>query len=368
MFGRIRALIIKEFLAILRDKKSRFVLIVPPLIQLFVFSFAVTQEAKNLTLAVLDQDRGRPAWELQQDFTAAKTFSRVIFLQHPSQVAPTIDEQRAIAVLWIPQDFSRKLKAGKGATASLVLDGRKTNAAQLVQGYSLRIMNAFAARQHRRGLAGGEAQLAVRNWFNPNLDFKWFTVPSLVCILTTLIGLLVTGLSVAREREMGTFDQLLVSPLRPVEILIGKAVPALLIAIAEGSLLVLAAAWLLGVPFTGSLPLLYGGMSVFLAAIIGVGLFISSLSMTQQQAILGTFLFMVPAVTLSGFASPIENMPDWLQTLTYANPLRYFMVISRGLFLKDLPAALVWSQTWPMALIAVVTLPAAAWLFKRRIE
>ena len=369
MFGRIRALVIKEFLAILRDKKSRFVLVIPPLIQLFVFSFAVTQEAKNLTLAVLDQDRGRPAWELQQDFSATRsTFSRVIFLQHPSQVAQTIDEQRAIAVLWIPQDFSRKLEAGKGATASLVLDGRKTNVAQLVQGYSLRIMNAFAARQHRRGAAGGEAQLAVRNWFNPNLDFKWFTVPSLVCILTTLIGLLVTGLSVAREREMGTFDQLLVSPLRPVEILIGKAAPALLIAIAEGTFLVLAAVFLLGVPFTGSLLLLYGGMSVFLAAIIGVGLFISSLSTTQQQAVLGSFLFMVPAVILSGFASPIENMPGWLQTLTYADPLRYFMVIARGVFLKALPATLVWDQSWPLALIAAVTLSAAAWLFKRRME
>lgn len=369
MFGRIRALVIKEFLAILRDKRSRFVLIIPPLIQLLLFSFAVTQEAKNLTLAVLDQDRGRPAWELQQDFAAASTFSHVVFLQHSSQVAQVIDEQRAIAVLWIPQDFSRKVEAGKGATVSFILDGRKTNSSQLVQGYALRIMNAFDAKQRRGAVgAGGVATLEVRNWFNPNLDFRWFTVPSLVCILTTLIGLLVTGLSVAREREMGTFDQLLVSPLRPAEILIGKAVPALLIAIAEGSLLVLAAVWFLGVPFTGSLLLLYGGMSVFLAAIIGVGLFISSLSMTQQQAILGTFLFMVPAVILSGFASPIENIPAWLQTLTYANPLRYFMVIARGLFLKDLPATLVWSQTWPMALIAAVTLSAAAWLFKRRME
>ena len=367
MFGRIRALVVKEFLAILRDKRSRFVLIVPPLIQLFVFSFAVTQEAKNLTLAVLDEDRGRPAWELQQDFSAASTFSRVIFLQHPSQVAQTIDEERAIAVLWIPQDFSRKVEAGRGATASLILDGRETNAAQVVQGYALRIMNAFAARRPHRG-AAGEALLTVRNWFNPNLDFRWFTVPSLVCILTTLIGLLVTGLSVAREREMGTFDQLLVSPLRPVEILVGKAVPALLIAVAEGSFLVLAAVFLLRVPFTGSLLLLYGGMGVFLAAIIGVGLFISSLSMTQQQAVLGSFLFMVPAVILSGFASPIENMPAWLQTLTYADPLRYFMVIARGLFRRDLPAALVWSQAWPLALIAAVTLSAATWLFKRRME
>jgi ABC-2 type transport system permease protein len=228
-------------------------------------------------------------------------------------------------------------------------------------------MRAYLADINADGMAG-RVSLEQRNWFNPNLDFKWFTVPSLVCILTTLIGLLVTGLSVAREREMGTFEQLLVSPLHPLEILIGKALPALLVAILDGTLIVLAAVWVLGVPLNGSLMLLYAGMAVFLAAIIGVGLFISSLSMTQQQAVLGAFLFMVPAVILSGFASPIENMPDWLQTVTYGNPLRYFMTIVRGVFLKDIPASLVWEQTWPMAIIALCTLSAATWLFKRRME
>ncbi|WP_225071473.1 ABC transporter permease [Desulfuromonas sp. CSMB_57] len=364
MFGRIHALLIKELLAILRDRKSRFILIVPPLVQLLVFSFAATQEVNNLTLAVLNLDRGRPAWQLEQRFSAASPFRRIIRLQHPSQVAATLEGQQALAVLWIPADFSVNLATGRPARAGFLLDGRRTNAAQIVQGYARRIMTELALEDSRRQPA---VALEVRHWFNPNLEFRWFTVPSLVCILTTLIGLLVTGLSVAREREMGTFDQLLVSPLQPLEILAGKALPALLVGVAEGSLIVLAAVLLLGVPFNGSVLLLYGSMTVFLAAIIGVGLFISSLSMTQQQAVLGAFLFMVPAVILSGYASPIENMPDWLQSLTLANPLRYFMIIVRGLFLKELPAARVWSQTWPMGVIALVTLSAATWLFRRRL-
>ncbi|AMV70965.1 ABC transporter permease [Desulfuromonas carbonis] len=367
MFGRIYTLIVKELLALLRDKKSRFVLIVPPLVQLFVFSFAATMEVDNQTLAILNLDRGRPAQVLAARFAAASNFRTILPLQRPEQVVPLIDRQQAIAVLSIPADFSANLAAGRPAPVSFIVDGRKTNAAQIVQGYAQRIVNQYRA-EVTSGVGPPAVELVVRNWFNPNLTFRWYTVPSLVCILTTLIGVLVTALSVAREREMGTFDQLLVSPLHPLEILAGKALPALLVAVAEGSFMILAAVVLLRVPFEGSLLLLYASMVVFLAAVIGVGLFISALSMTQQQAILGTFVFLVPAIILSGFATPIENMPEWLQLLTYANPLRYFMVVVKGIFLKDIGAALVWSMTWPLALIAAVTLGSATWLFRRRME
>lgn len=367
MISRIRALIIKELLAILRDRKSRMILIVPPLMQLFIFAFAATQEVKNQTLAVLNLDRGAAARSLEQDFTAAATFSQILRLQRASEIPEVINRQQAIAVLSIPQDFSRNLERGQPATISFLLDGRKTNAAQIVQGYASRIVNAFQKRQQRPGQPAG-ITLEARNWFNPNLDFKWFTVPSLVCILTTVIGLVVTGLSVAREREMGTFEQLLVSPLHPLEILAGKALPALLVAMLEGGLIVTVAVFLLQIPLHGSLALLFGAMAVFLLAIIGVGLFVSSLSMTQQQAVLGSFLFLVPAVILSGFASPVENMPHWLQTISYGNPLRYFMTLVRGIFLKDIPAEVVWSLTWPMAIIATITLSLAAWLFRKRME
>ena len=367
MLNRILALLIKELLANLRDKRGRLVLIVPPLVQLFIFSFAATQEVKNQTLAILNLDRGRPALTLERDFAAAATFGAVLHLQRAEEIPEVIDRQQAIAVLWIPEGFSRELKRGGTAQANFILDGRKTNAAQIVQGYAMRILDDYRAEWSAQGQAGG-VLLESRNWFNPNLDFRWYTVPSLVCILTTVVGLLVTGLSVAREREMGTFEQLLVSPLKPLEILIGKALSALLIAMVEGAFIVLVGVTVLGVPMNGSLPLLFGGMAVFLLAIIGVGLFVSSLSMTQQQAVLGAFMFLVPATILSGFASPIENMPHWLQTLSFANPLRYFMAIVRGIFLKDVTAAVVWAQTWPMAVIACVTLSLATWLFKRRME
>ncbi|MDY0269308.1 ABC transporter permease [Trichloromonas sp.] len=367
MVNRIIALLVKELLANLRDKRSRLVLIVPPLLQLFIFSFAATQEVKNQTLAILNLDHGRPALTLERDFAAAATFGAVRHLQRAEEIAEVIDRQQAIAVLWIPEDFSRELERGGTAQASFILDGRKTNAAQIVQGYAMRILDAYRDEWSAQGRAGG-VRLEPRNWFNPNLDFRWYTVPSLVCILTTVVGLLVTSLSVAREREMGTFEQLLVSPLQPLEILIGKALPALLIAIVEGAFIVLVGVNVLGVPLNGSLPLLFASMAIFLLAIIGVGLFVSSLSMTQQQAVLGAFLFLVPATILSGFASPIENMPHWLQIFSFANPLRYFMTISRGIFLKDVSAAVVWAQTWPMAIIACVTLSLATWLFKRRME
>lgn len=367
MLNRIRALIIKELLALLRDKKSRIILIVPPLVQLFIFSFAATQEVNNQTLAILNLDRGRPALTLVQEFTAASTFSKVIPLHHGDEIASVIDQQQAIAALRIPQDFSRKLLSGQLAQVEFILDGRKTNAAQIVQGYAQGIITNYRARLNNRGRPP-QIKILARSWFNPNLNFRWYTVPSLVCILTAVIGLLVTGLSVAREREMGTFEQLLVSPLHPLEILLGKAIPALLVALMEGAFIVVLGVFVLQVPLNGSVLLLFASLTVYLLAIIGVGLFVSALSMTQQQAVLGAFMFLVPAVILSGFASPIENMPHWLQTVSAANPLRYFMTIVRGIFLKDISPAIVWNQTWPMAIIACINLGAATWLFKKRME
>jgi ABC-2 type transport system permease protein len=367
MLNRIKSLIVKELLALLRDKKSRSVLIFPVFVQLFLFSFAATQEAKNLTLGVLNLDRGAAGFELIHRFTAASIFSRVIVFQSPAQATEAINDQKVNAVLWLPEDFSRNVADHAKAMASLILDGRKTNTAQIVQGYASRILTSYKSQY--LGEADSEpAAIEVRNWFNPNLDFLWYTVPSLVCILTTLITMLVTGLSVARERELGTFDQLLVSPLRPIEILAGKAIPALLVVTIEGGFIILIGVFILHIPFNGSLALLYGALVVYLCSIIGIGLFISSLAMTQQQAVLGTFIFITPAIMLSGFASPIDNMPEWLQTLTLANPVRYFQVIIRGIFLKDMTPSMVWSELWPLIVISVVTLSAATWLFKHRME
>lgn len=367
MLTRLRALIIKELLNILRDPKSRTVLIVPPIIQIFVFSFAMTMEAKNVHLGVLNLDAGRAGFELVQRFKEARTFTRIVPLEGRFEIQPVLDAQRVLAVLVVPVDFSRRLEAGRATAVQLLLDGRKTNTAQIVRGYAQRILDGFLA-DRGPGTATRPAVMLTRNWFNPNLEFMWYTVPSLICILSTVISLILTALSVAREREMGTFEQLLVSPLQPFEILVGKALPALFLALCSASLLLAIAIFVFRIPFQGSLALLYGALVIFLTSIVGIGLFISSLSMTQQQAILGAFVFMPPAVILSGFATPIENMPPWLQEVTLVNPLRWFLIIVRGIFLKDMPAADVLANTLPMVAIAVATLTAATWLFKRRME
>lgn len=369
MLRRIAALIVKEILAVIRDAKSRGVLIVPPIVQLLIFSFAATLDVKNVSVGILNKDNGAQSYELIERFRGSPTFNEIIYLSSVADITEVIDTQKVVMVIHFDELFSRNLKAGKRADLQVILDGRKSNTAQIVQGYAANIISQYNqdyARQAEIKLQ--QTEIVPRNWFNPNLLYYWFNVPNLCGILTMLIGLALSALSVARERELGTFDQLLVSPIKPIEILIGKSVPAILIGMIEGTLIIAAAVFLFKIPFTGSIWLLYFSMFVFISSIVGVGLFISSLSMTQQQAILGSYVFMSPAVLLSGFATPIENMPVWLQHATVINPLRYFLVIVKGVFLKAMPMDIVLQNTWPMAIIAVFTLTCATWLFRRRLE
>jgi len=366
---RILFLIVKELLAVWRDRRSRMILIVPPIVQLLVFAFAMTQEVTAVRMVVLNRDLGEPSRELVARFAGSTYFASVRPAQGQAAARSALDASDAILVLEIGDDFSRNLAAGAPAQVGLLLDGRRSNAAQIAEGYAEQIITRFnddlLADAHRRQ---PPTVVVARTWFNPNLTARWGTVPALIGALTMLLGMVVTALSVARERELGTFEQLLVSPLQPYEILVGKAVPAFLIGIGEASAILAIAVFGLGVPFVGSVALLYAGMATYLVAVIGVGLFISSLVSTQQQAILGAFTFFAPAVLLSGFVTPLENMPDWLQPLTLVDPMRYFTVIARGLFLKAMPAAEVAHNLWPMALIAGFTLSAAAWLFGRRLQ
>ncbi len=218
----------------------------------------------------------------------------------------------------------------------------------------------------RQGQRGPPAVLRTRAWYNEDLNSRWFIVPGIVGLLTLVVTLVVTALSVAREREQGTFDQLLVTPLRPVEILIGKALPGVLIGVLEASFIIALAVLWFDIPLRGSVGALYVGVLLFLLSAVGVGLMISAISVTQQQAVLGAFLFLVPAVILSGFATPIANMPEVVQWLTYLDPLRYFLVVVRGVFLEGDGYSLLWNQYWPMAIIGVVSLAAAGWLFRHR--
>lgn len=369
MLERILTLIYKEILAVWRDPKSRIILVVPPLVQLFVFAFAATLDVKNVSLGIWNRDNGEQGIELTQRFRGSPLFSYITYLQSPTEVASFIDNQKGIMVLSIDEQFSRNLDARKPANVEFILDGRRSNTTQIVAGYSASIIDQFSrdlAKEKR--LPQQNTDLFPRNWFNPNLLYYWFIVPSLSGILTMLVAITVTALTIARERELGTFDQLLVSPLEPIEILIGKTVPAVIIGMIEGSVIITAAIWIFQIPFTGNLLYLYLHMFIFIMAVVGIGLFVSSLCSTQQQAILGSFLFISPAVLLSGFATPIENMPTWLQPFTYLNPLRYYLIVVKGVFLKALPFAIVWHNTWPLLIIGAFTLTFATLFFRRRLE
>ncbi|MBI5520515.1 MAG: ABC transporter permease [Desulfovibrio sp.] len=366
---RVKALVIKELLAVLRDRKSRTVLILPPLLQLTIFAFAATLEVKNIELAVLDKDGGKAATELVQRFSGSPYFKRVYPLRAQGGVAPALEDEKAMAVLVLEEGFSRDVAAGRPASAQILLDGRRSNAAQIVQGYAQRIVEQYNRDLvERYGLAPPPATLVARNWFNPNLDYLWFTVPNLIGMLTMVVALIVTALSVARERELGTFDQLLVSPLSPREILAGKTLPAMILGAVESVLIVTVAILVFGIPCEGSLLVLALAMVLFLLSVVGFGLFISSLCNTQQQAILGTFTFMMPATLISGFATPIETMPAFLQVVSLANPMRHFLVAVRGIMLKGMPLSTVLATIWPLAVIAVVTLSLAGWFFRKGLK
>lgn len=369
MLHRIVSLIFKELIGLWRDPKTRISLLMPPLIQLLIYTFAATLDVKNVSIGILNRDNGEQGFELVQRFHGAPTFTHITYLQGVEEITPFLDQQKGVMVVSLDQQFSRNLDAKKGAEVQLILDGSKSNTAQIIAGYARTIINQFnddnaaKAEIHQQNV-----ELIPRNWFNPNLLYYWYNIPSLVATLSMVTCLIVTSISVARERELGTFDQLLVSPLIPFEILVGKIVPGIIIGTLEGLLLFTVGVFFFKVPFTGSFSLFVLALLIFIGSIGGIGLFLSSLCATQQQAMLGTFMVMSPSVMLSGFATPIENMPYWLQPFTYVIPLKYMLIISKGVFLKDMPASIVWNNLWPLAIIACCTLILAGWFFRRRLE
>lgn len=364
---RLRAMITKELWALMRDPSSRIVLFVPPLLQLFVFSLATTLEVRNFDIGILDRSGGPAAVELISQVAGSPNVGKIVTLRSAKDLRDAIDNRQVIAALVLEPDFDAAVARGETATAGVILDGRRSNAAQIVSGYLQRIAAATGAtlRPLPPDPAAGSV---VTNWFNPNLLYLWFTLPGLIVIIGLVSGVAVTAQSVAREREMGTFDQLMVSPLRVHEILIGKMTPPLVVGLFNATVFLFAAQFVFGVPFTGSVWLFYLALFVFLLALIGVGMFISAASATQQQAFLGSFLATVPLILLSGYASPVDNMPAWLQVVSLANPARWFLDIVVGVFLKAMPAMDVIKQCVPLLLIAAVTLGLGAWLFRARME
>lgn len=365
--NNIRVLVIKEFLAVLRDAKSRIVLIVPPVIQLLVFGYAVTFDLNHVPFAVYDEDGSTVSRELISHFRNSPNFREAAVITRQEQIADLIDRKKVLVVIHINSDFTRELYVSKSVPVQVIVDGRNSNTALIALNYVQSIVGQFNTQwRGRHGLAGPPAQLQARSWFNPNLESRWFIVPGIAGLLTLVVTMMVTALSVAREREQGTFDQLLVTPFTPVQLLIGKILPGFIIGFFEATFIITVAVLWFKIPLRGHLVTLYTGLSLFLLSSVGVGLMISSIAVTMQQGLLGAFLFLVPSITLSGFTTPIENMPVWIQHLTLINPMRYFIVVVRSTFLEGASFSSLIHQFWPMGIIGLVCMSLAGWLFRHR--
>jgi ABC-2 type transport system permease protein len=364
---RFLAQVIKELLSNLRNPQTRLSLIGPPLLQLFVLSFAATLEVRNVDIAIVDDDGGRASHELIARIGAADFIDDVVVVDRQEEIAQMLDRRQILAGLRFAADFSRDVAAHRPASVQVLIDGRRANAGQVALSYLDSIASDYGVE-----LAGPQAVAMpltpTRHWFNPNLTYTWFIVPAMTAVLVMFNSLVITGLSIPRERELGTFDQLLVSPVSPFEIVMSKSVPAFIISTVQACLMIAMCVLAFRIPLAGSLTLLLLSMLLFILSMVGIGMMLSSICSTQQQAILAVFAIGYPLIMISGFATPVANMPHWLQLIAQASPLKHFLVIIQGGFVKAMPPADMLANAWPMAVIAAVTSLSATVIVKRRLQ
>ncbi|MDN6858918.1 ABC transporter permease [Pseudomonas sp. CAN2814] len=354
----------KELLVILKDPANRIVLVAPVLMQSVLFGYAVTFDLNDAPYAILDLSHSESSTQLASRLDGSGIFHRVATLTRVEEIQTVIDEQKALLVIHIPSDFQTRLAQGDPAPIQVILDGRNSNTAGSAAAGLAVVVQQFNQEQ---GLAAAPISVVSRSWYNPNLETRWPLIPALIATLSMMQTLMLTALSVAREREQGTFDQLLVTPYTPLEIMLGKAIPPLLIGMLQATLVLLMALFWFRIPMAGSLLNLYGGLTVFTIACVGLGMSISAVSLNMQQAMLYTFVLIMPLTLLSGLATPVRNMPEFLQMVTYANPLRFGIDLIQRVYLEGATLADVGHNLIPMLVVAGVTLPLASWLFRHRL-
>lgn len=365
---RILALIRKEFLAVLKDPRSRFIIFIPPILQCLIFGYAASFDLDSVPYAVLDQDHSAASSDFLSHLDGSGIFRRQVDLDRAEDISAAIDSGRALLVVQIDQNFERHLIAGEPAQVQVIADGRNSNTGGTALGYFASVVEEFNANwRANHSEAGPPVRLIIRSWYNPNLDSRWSMIPCLIGTLTMLGTLMLTAMSVAREREQGTFDQLLVTPFRPFEIMVGKAVPNMAMGFTQATTILLIAVFWFHIPFAGSFFVLYAGLGLFLMAAVGLGLLVSSISATMQQAMLYAFLLVMPFAILSGLTTPFNSMPHFLQSAMVINPLRYALDLTRRVYLEDAGFAQLLSDFFPLAVIGVVTLSGSTWLFRRRL-
>jgi len=399
---RILRIIRKEFIQLRRDPRLLRLVLVAPVLQLFVFGYSVTTDVTHISTAVLDEDRTSASRALTERFVRSRYFDYDHDLSHPDEIDRLLDTGKAQLVLRIPRGFAKELARGRTAEVQLILDGSDSMTASIVAGYANAVIREHSARIAAERLdriarmgTGSAGSIAVpvpqamgtgtrtagaspqprlpsldprlRVWYNPELKSVYFMVPAIMCTILLVVTTLLTSLAIVKEREIGTLEQLIVTPIRPRELMLGKTVPFVIIGFLDMTLVLLAAVLWFRVPVAGSIPLLFLLSAAFLLTTLGIGLFISTISRTQQQAMMTTFFFLLPSFLLSGFMFPIENMPRLIQLITYAIPLRYFLVIVRGIFLKGNGLAVLWPQVLILAAFGFAIMSLAAARFQKRL-
>ncbi len=360
----------KELLTTLKDRRMRAMMVVPALMQGFLFGYAASYNLDNVPYAVVDEDRSASSRSLLGHFAGSGSFQLVAMPDSPREIGQLIDREEILLAVVIPGDFERKLQQGQAAEVQVIADGRNSSVAGMATGYASRIVAEWNLERmaEATGVKGGQGSVSVesRTWFNPNQITRWIFSPGLIAMIAFVQVLLLAGMSIAREREQGTFDQLLVTPLSPAELLLGKAVPPMLIGLVQSTILFCIARFWFRIPFAGSLVTLYLALILFIFSLIGVGLMISAISESMQQVMVYFMVLMMPMVLLSGLATPVINMPEALQYATYADPLRFAVDAVRRIYLEGAAAGDLLGDFVPMLLISAITLPLSGWLFYNR--
>ncbi len=373
MWERILTILRKEFRSVLRDPRMRLVIIGLPVIQTLIFGYAVTLDVRHVRLAVVDRDNTPASRALVSRFTSSAYFDAIAFTFDDDEARRLIDTSAASAILQINAGYEEHLHGGRPTPVQLIVDGSDSNTARFVANYGTAIATAAntelvlerTLRQTGRAVRAGGVDLRPRAWFNADLESRNYYVPGIIAMLVMLVALMLTSMSIVREKEAGTIEQIMVTPIRPVEFILGKCAPFAVIGFLNVGMVTAVGLFWFGIPFRGSFPLLLAGTALFLLSTLGVGLFISTVSQTQQQAMMTTFFFFFPAMLFSGFIFPIANMPPVIQYLSLLDPLRYMLVIVRGIFLKGVGLGVLWPQFAALFGLGVVVLAFAVGRFRK---
>lgn len=369
---RIRELVRKEFIQLFRDKKNRPILVIAPLVQLLVFGYVVTTDIRNISVGFLDQSRTRESRMLMDAFNANTTFDIVYVTDKPADLETKLLKRKIDLAVKVNPDFSERIRKGETASIQILADGSMSNMASVRIAYTSLVLDGLNQTLIKElypfRMDYGKIDGRVRTWYNPNLYSQNFFVPGIVAFLIMILTLLFTSMAIIKEKEAGTMEQLIVTPVKPFELILGKTIPYIIIALAQMVAVTVFAIFWFNIPLAGSIALLAFATCLFLLSTLGIGLFISTISSTQQQAMMTTFFFILPFFMLSGFVFPIANMPEVVQWLSYLNPLRFFLVVIRGVFLKGVGLSVLWPQLVALAIVGFIVFTGAVSRFRKRLD